>query len=407
MEANKNIALFLDGTWNTVDDNTNVWRLSALCSSVSGDGTPQAIYYDQGVGTTWGEHFRGGILGYGLDRSVLAAYRWLIKTYNPGDRVYVFGFSRGAYTARSLTGLIAKCGLLQPGAPLSIDQIFNRYSRSTSQRLIYQLEFEKRELDRRARGKSKTTREIAEFTSEELWLLAYSQRIKIQFIGVFDTVGSLGIPFGHVPGLSRSSFQFHHTRLSNLFQFAYQALAIDEHRKDFSPSLWTKFTPTQEDHSLRVQPKAEPVVEQRWFCGAHANVGGGYPNDRLAQIPLFWLVAKATAAGLHFRYPVVVDKVSNLDPIADSYSEMAYGLYKVATLGKRHYRTIGLPAFTVSDPSGTVSTVNETIDASVFDRWRRDHTYRPPAVIEWSNRVAAKPSDLSSSIRANSAGHPD
>ncbi|MBY5828655.1 DUF2235 domain-containing protein [Rhizobium leguminosarum] len=405
MDGTKNIALFLDGTWNTVDDNTNVWRLSALCSAVHGDGTPQAIYYDQGVGTKWGEHLRGGILGYGLDRGVLAAYRWLIKTYNPGDKVYVFGFSRGAYTARSLTGLIAKCGLLQPGAPLSIDQIFSRYRESKSQRAIYQLEFEKRELDRRARGKSKTTREIDEFSREESWLLAYSQRIKIQFIGVFDTVGSLGIPFGHIPGLSRSSFLFHHTRLSNLFQFAYQALAIDEHRKDFAPSLWTRFTPSQLDKSVRTQPKAEPVVEQRWFCGAHANVGGGYINDRLAQIPLSWLVGKATMAGLAFRYPVIVDKDSAFDPVADSYSEMAYGLYKVVTLGRRHYRTIGLPPFPVSDPPGMVSTVNETIDSSVFDRWRAQESYRPPAVIDWTERTGINPVDVRSAVLAD-AGKP-
>jgi uncharacterized protein (DUF2235 family) len=401
MAGTKNIALFLDGTWNTVEDNTNVWRLSALCSELDGQGVPQAIYYDQGVGTTWGEHFRGGILGYGLDRAVLAAYRWLIKTYNPGDKVFVFGFSRGAYTARSLTGLIAKCGLLQPGAPLSIDQTFSRYRQAKSQRPIYQLEFERRELDRRARGMSKTTDLIKEFSREESWLLVYSQRIKIQFIGVFDTVGSLGVPFGHLPGLSRSSFLFHHTRLSNLFRFAYQALAIDEHRRDFKPSLWTRFTPSEPDKSVRTEPKIEPVVEQRWFCGAHANVGGGYIDDRLAQIPLEWLVGRAKLAGLAFRYPVIVDEDSVLDPIADSYSEMAYGLYKASTLGRRAYRAIGMPSFSVSDPPGMVSTANETIDSSVFNRWRAQEGYRPPPLTDWSKRNGVNPSSLRSSVAAD------
>ena len=402
MEKPKNIAIFLDGTWNSVQDNTNIWRMSALCSPVHRDGTRQVNLYDEGVGTAWGERFRGGILGYGLDRSVLRAYRWLIQTYTPGDRVYIFGFSRGAYTARSLTGLIAKCGLLQAGAPLSIEQVFDRYREAKTLRPLYQLEFEKRELSRRERGKATTTRPIPEFSREEQWLLAYSQRIKIQLIGVFDSVGSLGIPFGNIPGLSRSSFQFHHTRLSNLFEYAYQALAVDEHRRDFTPTLWTKFSPHEPNAIARSEPKVEPMVEQRWFSGAHANIGGGYPNDRLAQLPLSWLVEKATQAGLGFRYPVTVDPNSNLDPVADSYSDMAYGLYKLATLGKRRYRTIGKSEFPVSDPPGTVSNVNETIDVSVFSRWQNDKEYRPPSIVDWSKRFGILPENVRSSVSATS-----
>jgi uncharacterized protein (DUF2235 family) len=114
----KRIALFLDGTWNTVSDNTNIWRMRALCAETSIDGARQTIYYDQGVGTRFGEYFCGGMFGYGLDRNVRAAYRWLIETYSPGDDIFLFGFSRGAFTARSLTGLIARCGLLQRRAAL-------------------------------------------------------------------------------------------------------------------------------------------------------------------------------------------------------------------------------------------------------------------------------------------------
>jgi uncharacterized protein (DUF2235 family) len=130
----KRIALFLDGTWNTVSDNTNIWRMRALCGENSIDGARQAIYYDQGVGTRFGERVRGGMFGYGLDRNVQTAYRWLIEIYTPGDDVFVFGFSRGAFTARSLTGLIARCGLLQPGAPLSLEEVGKaaKYGRSTS-----------------------------------------------------------------------------------------------------------------------------------------------------------------------------------------------------------------------------------------------------------------------------------
>jgi uncharacterized protein (DUF2235 family) len=397
----KRIALFLDGTWNTVHNNTNVWRLRALCAETGRDGARQVAFYDQGVGTRGGEKLRGGILGYGLDVNVQAAYRWLIETYTPGDDVFVFGFSRGAFTARSLTGLIAKCGLLQAGAPLSIEQVFERYTKGKSLRPLYQLEFERRELRRRLAkgGSAATPPRIDPLSREDEWLLAYSQRIRIQFTGVFDTVGSFGVPFGDIRGLSSRRFLFHHTRLSNLYKYAYQALAIDEHRRHFSPTLWTKFTPVPPDPNAR-RPTAAPVVEQRWFVGVHGNVGGGYIDDRLAQIPLAWLVEKAEAAGLAFRYPISVDPGSHLDPVADSYAEFAYGLYKLATLGREYYREIGRPAVIVSKPAGLVDTVNETIDGTVFDRWRADPTYRPRNLVDWASRRGVDPAALVGTIQA-------
>lgn len=399
----KRIALFLDGTWNTVRDNTNVWRLRALCAEKSADGARQIVYYDQGVGTRSSEKLRGGMFGYGLDSNVIAAYRWLIENYSPGDDVFVFGFSRGAFTARSLTGLIAKCGLLQPGAPLSVEQVFRRYIDSKILRPIYQLQFEQRELRRRLKWGGSATDEprIFPLSREEQWLLTYSQRISIEFTGVFDTVGSLGVPFGNF-WFSSKRFQFHHTRLSNLYRRTFQALAIDEHRRHFPPAIWTKFTPQQIGAQARI-PRFQPLVEQRWFMGAHANVGGGYIDDRLAQIPLAWFAEKASAAGLRFRYPVQIDPDSFRDPIADSYSRFAGGLYKVATLGARHLRTIGSDGFDVTAPAGHVNTVNETIDASVFDRWRNDAAYRPQNLVSWASHKQVIPADLVGSVSAESA----
>jgi uncharacterized protein (DUF2235 family) len=392
----KRIAMFLDGTWNTVRDNTNIWRLRALCSTLGQDGAQQVIYYDEGVGTRFGERMRGGMFGFGLDRNVVSAYRWLIEAYSPGDDVFVFGFSRGAYTARSLTGLIAKCGLLQPGAPLSIDEVFSRYQKANIPRPLYQLQFERRELRRRERrgGRATDSPIIYPISREEEWLLKYSQRIQILFTGVFDTVGALGVPFG---GLFGNRVGFHNTRLSNIYKFAYQALAIDEHRRDFRPSVWTKFTPSAPNSRA---PRAVPTVEQCWFIGAHANVGGGYVDNRLAQIPLAWLVEKAVSLGLTFRYPIVVDPDSLRDPIVDSYSQFARGLYKVATWGLRHYRVIGLPQHSINNPEGVVETVNETIDGTVFDRWRADGEYRPPNLIEWASRRQMDPSALVGSVNA-------
>lgn len=144
----KRIALFLDGTWNTVNDNTNVWRLKSLCAPESTDGLAQAVYYSAGVGTQFGEKFRGGMFGKGLNEEIIAAYEWLIDQYNSGDELFIFGFSRGAYTARSLSGLIGKCGLLSGGAPLSVNQLYARYRRGSEPRTIRGL------LEARSKGRS-------------------------------------------------------------------------------------------------------------------------------------------------------------------------------------------------------------------------------------------------------------
>jgi uncharacterized protein (DUF2235 family) len=181
--APKRIALFLDGTWNIVSDNTNVWRLKALCAPVSADGSLQCAYYNSGLGTRVGEKVRGGMFGYGIDTAVIEAYEWLIENYNAGDEIFIFGFSRGAYTARSLSGLVSRFGLLTPGAPLSIRQLYNRYKKGNQASTIRGI------ISREDKSKS---------TLEEEWMLKYSRPIPIKFIGVWDTVGSLGIPSTHL-----------------------------------------------------------------------------------------------------------------------------------------------------------------------------------------------------------------
>src|SRR6266481_2636671 len=113
------LALFFDGTWNTPEDNTNVWRLDLMLAQAGPDGVPQRKFYDPGVGTHWYDRLSGGAFGAGLSENVEQGYRWLMDNYNPGDEIYIFGFSRGAFTARSLAGVIARCGLLKPNAPIS------------------------------------------------------------------------------------------------------------------------------------------------------------------------------------------------------------------------------------------------------------------------------------------------
>ncbi|WP_445220493.1 DUF2235 domain-containing protein [Bradyrhizobium sp. Pa8] len=367
----KRLTIFLDGTWNTLNNNTNVWRLKSLTPEIA----DQRVYYSQGVGTRRGEVARGGITGWGIDDEIIEAYTWLIQNFDYGDEIFIFGFSRGAYTARSLSGLICKCGVLKLGAPLSIEQLYARYrlySATTIRTLI-------------ADGLPKNP------SIEEQWLLKYSHPTKVKFVGVWDTVGSLGLPVWSMAAkVHRYRFLDTHLRLDN--ENAFHALALDEHRKDFEPTFWTKTVRTGHEG-----PADRPIerVEQRWFVGAHANVGGGYASDPLAQRPLKWLMDKAAALGLVFDQ-VEIDSSQVAPPVTDSYREFAYGLYRFVS--RAFYRPIGLAPD--EGTQATTSRINETIDGSVFDRWRADPAYRPANLSEWAKAKGVDPAKLVGAVRA-------
>jgi len=376
MPAGKRIALFLDGTWNNVNDNTNVWRVKSLFRA----DVDQICYYSAGVGTAHGERLIGGILGYGLDDEVIRAYEWLTEHYEPEDRLFIFGFSRGAYTARALAGFISKCGLLRTGAPLSLKQLYARYRRASVERSIRQLK----------------NIAMTELSFEDKWLLKYSMPIPIWFQGVWDTVGALGVPFGNIPVLSRSNYAFLETDLRINDTYAYHALAMDEHREAFAPTLWRR---TVRRGSDAFRPRSVNEVEQRWFIGAHADVGGGYPNGLLAQIPLRWLMGKASQHGLVFKQAIDIDGDEGRAQVNDSFAKMAGGLYRACKLGRRFYRTVGAPETTVGDQ--TTSVINETIDGSVFDRWRDDPTYRPKNLEAWGAASGIDVASLRDAVRAD------
>lgn len=171
----KRHAIFLDGIWNILGNNTNVWRLRSLCDPLA---ERQLVYYGQGVGTRFGEKARGGLAGYGLDNEIIDAYTWLAQAYNESDGIFVFGFSRGAYAARSLSELIAKRGVLRPGAPLWIEQLFTRYRRADDRTIR----------DLRAADAAPPA------NPEERWLLARTIVADIKIVGIRDTMGSVCHP---------------------------------------------------------------------------------------------------------------------------------------------------------------------------------------------------------------------
>lgn len=370
----KLLALFFDGTWNDTGDNTNVWRLKTLCADTDAGGREQLTYYDRGVNGLW-----GGSFGKGLIDNVLQSYEWLVEHYNNGDDIFIFGFSRGAYTARSLAGFVAKQGLLRRGSPLGVGQIYERYKRPNIG-TIYQLQ------DQINRA------EPASVTLEDRWTLKYSQQVVIKMVGVWDTVGALGVPAFHIPGVSSSTLGFLHTGLRQSIQNAYHAVAIDEHRGKFAPTLWTKLSTTVSN------PRPIQEVEQRWFVGAHANVGGGYRSDPLSQPSLRWMMSKAKSLGLCFMEDSVVDSMDNAK-IADSYGDFLHGIYR--RFKAPYYRIINTAPMPTGKPNETELPINETIDVSVFNRWREDASYRPPNLLSWVSERNANINLLTTSVLAS------
>ena len=262
----KRLVICCDGTWNRPDSQyvTNIEKIARtvqIDSASVESGVQQSVVYLSGVGVGYGvDRILGGAFGFGLFSNVLAGYRFLASNYEPGDEIYVFGFSRGAYTARSLCGMIGKAGLLTRKALVDekLPEAVARYKRLETQS-----------------GQSD-----AEFRRDYC-----HPDTPIHFLGVFDTVGALG-----VPGAMRRKHQFHDVKLSKAVLCARQALAIDEPRMKFEPCLW---------EDTGAEGEAERV-RQVWFEGAHSDVGGGVSPTGLPDTALLWMVSEANKRGLVF-----------------------------------------------------------------------------------------------------------
>jgi uncharacterized protein (DUF2235 family) len=336
MERNimKRVVVCFDGTWNKpADENlppaeqieTNVCRFYKSVSDDAPDGVRQVKWYDQGVGTAWYNEYIGGAFGVGLETNIIDGYKFLAQTYEEGDEVYVLGFSRGAYTARSLVGMIRNCGLIQPKHfALRVGIAYGIY---------------------------RTRDDGPESSTAKLFRSAFSREIKIKFIGVWDTVGALGIPLDIIRNLNTKFYEFHDTELSAIVEHAYHAVALDEHRQDYDVCLWSPKLQSQQ------------TIEQRWFVGAHCDIGGGYADRRLSDLPLRWIQDKAAALGLGLT-PVDVKADSYRGPLTDSYLQFLKGLY--ARKNPRHYRSIATTRFG-----------NEVVDESVRQRRQEDRSYEP------------------------------
>jgi uncharacterized protein (DUF2235 family) len=269
----KKLIVCCDGTWNTrgTANQTNVSKIHDAVAPQTAAGVVQIPKYFAGVGTSALDHWRGGAFGLGLSRHVMEACRFLVENYEPGDEVYLFGFSRGAFTARSLAGLIRNSGILRRENVGLIKEAYALYRNRE---------------EAPNSNKSKRFRET------------YSHETGIHFIGVWDTVGSLGIPVagpGWLGKLINKRWAFHDTELSSHVKGAFHALAIDEQRAPFAPALWHQ----QRDSQGRAPSGQE--LKQVWFAGVHCDIGGGYPQTALSDLSLLWMVRQAQQYGLEFN----------------------------------------------------------------------------------------------------------
>jgi uncharacterized protein (DUF2235 family) len=345
----KKLVVFCDGTWNRADQArdgdpcpTNVVKL-ALRLARQGDGRHQLVYYGQGVGTGGSvDKITGGAFGEGLLDNLHAAYRFIVLNYEPGDELYLFGFSRGAYTARSLAGMIRKCGILGLKHARNYGSAVKLYCDDAHPDADGPLAF------RRS------------------FCVCEGERIKVRFLGVWDTVGALGIPVRGLRSLTAHKYRFHDVELSSSVESAYQALAIDERRAPFEAARWAYV------------PKPGQKVVQTWFVGAHSDIGGGYPPSEsgLSDIAMQWMQENAQSEGLAIDEGVAAAYPYRPDPTAPIHDSKT-GLYRL-TPGID--RVIGVRAGRTEQPGPGDHGIDDSqhLHPSVLRRWDVDPSYRPP-----------------------------
>ncbi len=268
----KRLVVCCDGTWQDLESPypSNVVKLTQGIKPVASDGTPQIVFYDAGIGTE-SQKLSGGTAGVGIDRNIEDGYRFLCLNYTPGDEIYLFGFSRGAYTVRSLAGMIHCSGLVKRPYVTNAAEAYELY---------------------RQREIKPTDNEAVEYRR------TYGDRVPITLIGCFDTVGALGIPVPPIfrifqPMLHRR-YQFYDTTLNRDVQNALHAMAIDEIREVFDATPMTK------------NPKAQNQrLIQKWFPGHHGCVGGGTEENRgLSDAALQWMIDSVGDLGLGLDFDI-------------------------------------------------------------------------------------------------------
>lgn len=287
----KRIVVCCDGTWQDSDGDyqtpSNVTRLARAIPPVGVDTStiphepiPQIIFYQNGVGTgsnSLYDKFIGGATGEGLADHIREAYSFICLNYNPGDEIFLVGFSRGAFTARSISSLINAAGLLTAKGLAFFVQVFEDWE--FQQKKDFQSKWPNLPF---VGHKPPVTDPHYQRQLIEKGLTR--PNIKVKCVAVWDTVGGLGIPLlGLLPQPPSTDFAFVDTRVESNIEYAFQALALDEHRRSFSPTVWD--WPHVESYDLK-------VLKQTWFPGVHSDIGGSYDDTALANLTLAWMVSQ-------------------------------------------------------------------------------------------------------------------
>lgn len=324
------IAIFCDGTWNdpTMQQPTHVVRLFQKTRT----SNAQHTRYFEGVGTGGTEigflskslmKLGGGAFGWGLNDNIKHAYAALCEQYEAGDDIFIFGFSRGAYTARSLAGMIRKCGIMADPTPDKLDEAFRLYRKPGPENHPDALHV--------LQARRKLSPRFATSQADMDWRVVTPWRddpdrmykVDIAYLGIWDTVGSLGVPaplLGPVANLWNSKYRFHDTLLSSMVRAARHAVALDERRVFYRPALWDNLEASRDHEGLNKGDRSPTrPYQQVWFTGTHAIVGGSAPKARaLTGQSLLWIAEGAKEAGLDIDMHDLLDRAP--DPMADSHT---------------------------------------------------------------------------------------
>jgi uncharacterized protein (DUF2235 family) len=325
-----NIVICADSTWNRPEEDiekdfpTNVLKLARAIKPSAGS-LKQHVFYDWGLGS-YHSNMSAGATGRGIHKNILDGYRYIVQNYTSGDKIYLFGFSRGAYTVRALCGLINNCGILKRADANRIAEAWEIYKSGSD----------------KDHPKGDNARQ---FRSDH----CHRSR-NVHFVGVWDTVGALGIPFS-LMGLFESKDEFYDTKMGSNVSFARHALAIDEQRQDFEPTIW--------------ESRSGVNLKQIWFAGVHADVGGSYPPDKdtrliAADAPLKWLLAEAKKEGL------------KIEPHIDS--ALTDGAKGKTHRSRNHVYRFKTPLHRAP----VIDKMPTKIHPSVKQRYLADSKYRPP-----------------------------
>ena len=372
---NKNIIICSDGTGNSGGKTrgTNVWRIfNALHRHDT--NAPQVTHYDDGVGTDTLRWLRllGGAFGFGISRNLRQLYSFLTRNYNSGDKVYLFGFSRGAFTVRSLAGMVCRCGLLEREWFLNLSPQ-DRY-RAVAQVLLAYRSAQVVPSDTAATVDNATAVNVRmHYVRKRLGLSALTFRteyVPIHFIGVWDTVDAVGMPFDDLKLIDwlsrrlrkRRLWGFHDQTLSRQIHHAYQALSLDDERLTFHPNVWS------DPNTLDAKAGHALTRQQVWFAGSHSNVGGGYPKDALSLIPLDWMMEKAERHGLAF----VAGRRKDFQDAMDAHGRLYDSRTGVGMFYRYAPRNLrDRPARSIRDDARLLDVLRDTLKTWVRARFSR------------------------------------